>query len=126
MLLLVRRRAAVTGLNKELLFMGKVEAAIRDKLIENAFERLPRATSHNSIVQIVNQDRQLLMVVIQQLYVHAHSACPDNERHLEGSFPDSFSCPESVLEGIFSPCMGTCKPSSSFQKGIVEIVRRGR
>jgi len=81
MLLFVRRSSAETRFGKELLFMGKVEAGVGNKLIKNSFEVLAVTACHQPLVQIIDEDRHFLMVVIQHLYVHTHFICPDNKRH---------------------------------------------
>src|ERR1017187_4863240 len=80
MLAQMNPRVGVSGFGEELLFMGKVNADVPDQPIEYTFERLFGPPGDSSVVQFADENRQFLMVVIQQLHLHAHAVRPDNER----------------------------------------------
>src|ERR1035441_6615751 len=79
MLAQMNLRVGVSGFGEDLLFMGKVNADVPDQPFKYTFERLFGPSGDNSFVQFVEENRQSLIVVIQQLHLHAHAVRPDNE-----------------------------------------------
>jgi hypothetical protein len=84
MFALVNLRARVSGFSKEQLFMGKVGADMLHQAVHYGIKDLPGMTVNHSVVQLAEQNQKFFMIVVEQLYVHAHTARPSDQRQLCG------------------------------------------
>ena len=77
MLLFVHGRTLKAGFDKELLFMGVVDAGVADQVFKNSIQRRLGAAHHQPVVQLVDQYHQSLVVIIQELHTDTHMVCPN-------------------------------------------------